>query len=85
MYWMAYSTIEPFGDARGDLQAAIVSATIANRHRGPREPEYSWKDFTPNFTPRKRLISADSQKDFFKQMTLLYGGKVVSGKRQDAA
>ena len=33
--WMAYSTLEPFGEERADLRSGIVAATIANVHRDP--------------------------------------------------
>ena len=32
--WLAFAGLEPLGDARGDLQAAIIAATVANMLRG---------------------------------------------------
>lgn len=31
--WMAFYETEPFGGTRGDIQAALVAATIANTNR----------------------------------------------------
>lgn len=84
VYWQAYASIEPFGDARGDLQAAIIASTIANRHRGPKEQAYKLADFLPNFTPRRRLTSPEAQKEFFRAMTLAVGGTVISRKQNEA-
>ena len=55
--WMAYYTIEPFGEQRADLRAAIVASTVANANRDPakrREP-FSPTDFMPQFEPRQWL------------------------------
>lgn len=49
--WMAYASIEPFGEERADLRMAIVAALIANANRDPdkrREP-FTPADFMPHF------------------------------------
>ena len=49
--WAAEYSIEPFGELRADLQAAIITSMIANANRDPakkREP-FSPVDFMPNF------------------------------------
>ncbi len=48
---MAFYRIEPFGERRADLRAAIVAALIANVNRDPkkqREP-FTVDDFMPKF------------------------------------
>ncbi|WP_447979087.1 phage tail assembly protein T [Candidatus Nitrospira bockiana] len=45
---MAYYTIDPFGQRRGDLQAAIVASTIANAY-APKGRRYKRADFMPTF------------------------------------
>lgn len=45
---MAYSHIEPFGEERADLRAALVAATTANAFRGRKEP-YKLNDFLLTF------------------------------------
>lgn len=50
--WMAYYQMEPFGPERGDLQAGIVAATVANVNRDTKKQKkpYSAQDFMPKFT-----------------------------------
>ena len=43
--WMAFDLVEPFGDRRGDIQAAVVASTIANVNRGKSTRPYEVQDF----------------------------------------
>ena len=52
--WAAFQTIEPFGDARGDMQAAIIASTIANVNRGKSQSAFSIDDFLPRFLTRRQ-------------------------------
>lgn len=45
--WMCFYTLEPFGDVRGDLQAGIVAATIANANSGKGSKTFQPADFMP--------------------------------------
>lgn len=48
--WMAYATLEPFGEERADLRAGIIASTIANANR---DPKHKPKPFAPSdFMPR---------------------------------
>jgi hypothetical protein len=49
--WMAFYQLEPFGPERGDLQAGIVAATVANVNRDAKKQKkpYSAQDFMPKF------------------------------------
>jgi len=51
--WIAYAQIEPFGEERADLRAAIIASTVANtaRQRGSRA--FKPEDFMPQFGGRK--------------------------------
>lgn len=51
--WMAYARLEPFGQDRFDIPAAIVAATVANVHRSSDTNPYEIKDFLPNFEPQE--------------------------------
>ena len=53
--WSAYSSIEPFGGERSDLQAGIISATLANVNRDPEKHKdpFTPYDFMADFTPDK--------------------------------
>lgn len=37
MEWMAYYTIEPFGEARADLRAGVIASLLANIHRDDKQ------------------------------------------------
>lgn len=52
--WLVYDQIEPLGESRGDYQAAIVAATIANVNRSKGQKPYSPADFLPNFIPETK-------------------------------
>lgn len=47
--WMAFDRVEPFGALRGDYQAALVAATIANGFRSGKGKRLSVEDFLLNF------------------------------------
>jgi len=45
--WMEYYKSDPFGNARSDLHAGIVAATIANVNRGKNSRSFQPSDFMP--------------------------------------
>ena len=45
--WAAYHALDPIGGMRGDLQAGIISSTIANVNRGKSGKPFSPSDFMP--------------------------------------
>lgn len=49
--WLAYYCINPFGPERGDLNAGIIAATVANANRSKNSQAYTPKDFMPKFIP----------------------------------
>lgn len=49
--WLAYSRIDPIGQWRGDLQAGVIAATVANCHS--RKHRYKPADFMPKFEPKQ--------------------------------
>jgi hypothetical protein len=61
--WMAYASIEPFGEERADLRAGIIASVIANVNRDPkkrREP-FTEFDFMPRFGPREPTPQPDGE------------------------
>jgi len=60
--WMAYNSIEPFGDERADLRAALISCTMANLWSKKR---HKLKDFLFNFKP-KTIQTAQEIKSMLK-------------------
>ncbi len=47
--WMAYASIETFGDQRADLRTAIMAASINNRWLGKHEKPSSPMDYLPHY------------------------------------
>lgn len=47
--WVAYDRLEPFGETRADLRAAIATATTANAWRGGKGRAFEVSDFMPTF------------------------------------
>ena len=45
--WIAYDRIDPFGEERADLRAAIIAATVANAFRGKNGKTFMPVDFMP--------------------------------------
>lgn len=54
--WMAFNTLEPFGDPRADMRAGIVASVIANVNRDAkkRPKPYMPADFMPEFDEQTR-------------------------------
>jgi len=51
--WIGFYTLEPFGDARGDLQAARICETVeANLNKKPR----SFEKFVLDFDQRPQTV-----------------------------
>jgi len=49
--WQALTTLEPIGDARADVRAALVAQTMWNRLRGREEKPRPLDDFILEFDP----------------------------------
>ncbi len=47
--WMAYEKLEPFGEARADMRAAMITSTLANVNRGAKQKPFTLKDFMFDF------------------------------------
>ena len=43
--WMAYYSVEPFGEDRADLRSGIIASLIYNTNRGKDQSPLSPKDF----------------------------------------
>lgn len=72
--WMAYYSLEPFGQEAPYVGSAIVSKTVANVHRGKGRPAWKIKDFMPDFTPKKPQTT-DEMIGIAAQITAAHGGK----------
>ncbi len=47
--WIAFAEMEPFGEARADMRAALIASTIANVNRGRGVRAFSIGDFMLRF------------------------------------
>lgn len=84
MEWCAYYTIEPWGEERADLRAAIVAATVANGNRGKKQKPYKVEDFMPKFGPdagRKKMSDAQIENVFVAIAALAGGMRKRGGKK----
>ena len=57
--WLAYNRLEPWGQERADLRAAIIAATVANCNRGSDTRPFAAKDFMPDFSRPEGPDDAD--------------------------
>lgn len=58
--WMAFDQVEPIGGRRGDLQAGVVAATVANVNRAKGQRAYAVTDFVPEYGHRQETLDADA-------------------------
>lgn len=79
--WMAYWSLEPWGEGRADLRAGIVASTMANLWRGQDSPAYAPGDFMPHFgqqpveeSDQDQLIA--QQQQLLENLTRAAGGTV---------
>lgn len=76
--WMAFYTLDPFGDQRADLRTGILAAVVNNRWRGkseqPREPS--------DFMPFREQPEQTPQKIQRQLRSIL--GQVAHGKNRDS-
>lgn len=80
--WMAFATLEPLGDARGDLQAAIVASTVANTARNPkkRRRPFAPAEFIPDFDRQRRQQTWQEQLAFVEMLNTAFGGRDLRGR-----
>jgi len=88
--WLAYAQIEPLGDERGDLQAGVIAATIANANRDEdKTPEpYRPADFIHEFWPPEDA-DEEPRQSWQEQLALVealnaaFGGRDLRGAHGD--
>lgn len=67
--WMLYESVEPFGDRRGDIQAAQIVQTLANIHRSEKRQPYRLTDFLLEWEAVP--VKAQTPDEIFSAMLLL--------------
>lgn len=71
--WVAYYSVEPFGEERADARNAITAATVYNSHRRKGKAA-KVEDYMPKFSqPEKQ--SPDDMIQFAAMYTAALGGK----------
>ena len=79
---MEYAKLEPFGEERADLRAAIVAATIANANRGRRRRPFEVKDFMPRFDSSRQRKTPAQLLQIVEMLNTALGGKDLRGQRE---
>jgi hypothetical protein len=65
--WIAYYQIEPFGEERADLRAAIIACVIANANRDSKEHPQPFSPADFMVVPfAKKEMDEDDIKNIFK-------------------
>jgi len=62
---MAFASIEPIGDRRADLRAALIACTIANSVRTSKQRPLTIKDFMLDFD----LPKVDTTEDLIRKFS----------------
>lgn len=70
--WAAYAQIDPFGEVRGDYQAAIITSNLMNAQAGKVVTKV--KDFMPKFGPPE-LTPRMSPQQIHDQLSMMFGRK----------
>ena len=69
--WMAYYSIEPFGEQREDYRAGLVAATVANcAGAGKKNKALQPADFIPIYTQPKKMSMIDRRQEQLSQMAI---------------
>jgi hypothetical protein len=99
--WENFYNEEPFGERRGDLQAAIVAQTVANALRGKRGRKLKTEDFLLDFwgeVSGTEPLEVDEDSDrplprkspeemlaFVEQLNAAFGGRDLRSDKGEAA
>ena len=75
--WMAYYSLEPFGERLADARCGIVASTIANSMTSGKR--YKPDEFMPQTPDEARPRTSDELAAKAKAITHMMGGKVIDG------
>lgn len=64
---MAFFNIEPFGEQRADMRAALIACVMANAWRGKNQNAFKLDDFILKFDPPEAQ-SVDDMKKILKEI-----------------
>lgn len=80
--WWAFSLLEPFGEKRADIRAAIIASTVANTARDPKRRRRPFRpsEFMPRFERKKERQSWEEQLQIVEMFNVAFGGADLRGK-----
>jgi hypothetical protein len=80
--WRAYFMLEPFGEERADMRAAIVASTVANTARDPkrRRRPFQASEFMPRFEWKKERQGWEEQLRIVEMFNMAFGGEDLREK-----
>ena len=82
--WMAFYSLEPWGNVQDEYQAGIVSATIANVNRKKGSKAYRATDFFPIRGEKKKAQSQEELKSVLIGLVKSTKGKKRAKKKKRA-
>jgi hypothetical protein len=68
-HWWALYLQEPWAEARADIAAGMIAATLANVNRGRDTPPFKPLDFAPYLHPRDTASKEAAPAQFLKTLT----------------
>lgn len=74
--WLAFSSLEPFGDDRADWRSAMEQAQQANMNRKKGKSAYKVKDFLLRFRRGKREQTMEEMEAAMMAQFVAMGGKL---------
>jgi hypothetical protein len=86
--WRAYYELEPFGQARGDLQAGIVASTVVNLFRSEDAKPVGPSDFllkidpTPATPAKPERPSWEGHLAFAESMVAMGYGTITTNNKE---
>ena len=72
--WMAFNSIEPFGEERADVRSAMICCLLANINRGKGKKAYKISDFMLDFGRKKT-----DQQDW-REMKAIFGHAIKAAE-----
>lgn len=73
-WWLAYYEMQPFGDDREDLRAAVQTSTLANIHRKKGAKPIKPEDVFSNLKRHRREQTSEEMKAACMAWNSLLGG-----------
>jgi hypothetical protein len=79
--WAAYYQLEPWGESRADLRAAITDMVIANWGKGAEDTLAEVSDFMPNYEDDKEDDGGQTLEEQYAMVSTWAG--MLGAKRKD--